>query len=234
MTVTEVVVVVPARDEEELLPGCLDALQGAVEVVARGGVQAQVLVVLDRCVDGTAAVVRSRPWARSVEVSAGNVGAARAVGFAAALQGRRPESLASTWLATTDADSRVPQDWLVRQLALAAEGADLVLGTVDVDDWTHHPPHVESQWRAAYQSGDGHPHVHGANAGVRAEAYLQAGGFAALESGEDVGLVAALGHRRVVRTGGIPVLTSARRAARAPRGFGDHLMGLSCPAGWST
>ncbi len=230
MTVTGVAVVVPARDEEELLPGCLDALRTAAERVEHDGVPVEVLVVLDRCHDASADVVAARPWARAMAVVAGNVGAARAAGFADVLAGHPPSALGTLWLATTDADSRVPADWLARQVALAGSGADLVLGTVEVDDWTQHPPQVASQWRAAYRPEDGHPHVHGANAGLRAEAYVQVGGFAALDHGEDVALVAALAHRRVVRTGGIPVVTSARCDARAPRGFGEHLAGLGAPA----
>jgi glycosyltransferase involved in cell wall biosynthesis len=230
MTVESVAVVVPARDEEALLPGCLDALRTAVDRVEQEGVPVEVVVVLDRCGDASARAVSARPWARAMEVSVGNVGAARAAGFADVLARRPPTTLGALWLATTDADSRVPADWLARQVALAGGGADLVLGTVEVDDWTQHPPQVASQWRAAYRPGDGHPHVHGANAGLRAEAYVQVGGFAALGHGEDVALVAALAHRRVVRTGGIPVVTSARRDARAPRGFGDHLARLAVPA----
>jgi hypothetical protein len=63
--------------------------------------------------------------------------------------------------------------------------------------------------------------------GLRADAYLEAGGFATLERDEDVALVAALAHRPVVRTGAIPVVTSARTAGRAGGGFADFLAGLA-------
>ena len=39
-----------------------------------------------------------------------------------------------------------------------------------------------------------HPHVHGANLGFRASAYLRAGGFPALPTAEDHALVAAHGE----------------------------------------
>ena len=42
-------------------------------------------------------------------------------------------ALAGAWLAYADADSRVPEDWLVRQLRHAREGADVLVGTVTVD-----------------------------------------------------------------------------------------------------
>lgn len=221
-------VVVPARDEEQLLPGCLVALQAAAAAVRDAlGVTVDLLVVLDRCVDGTAAVVREHPPVRALEVAAGNVGTARAVGFADVVERHRPAGPDTLWLASTDADSRVPEDWLLAQLALADAGADLVLGTVDVDDWSAHPPHVEAVWRAAYQPRDGHRHVHGANIGLRADVYLEIGGFARLDRDEDVALVAAAAHRRVVRSAALPVTTSGRPAGRAVGGFADHLAGLA-------
>jgi hypothetical protein len=130
------------------------------------------------------------------------------------------------WLASTDADSRVPEDWLTRQVALAESGAEVVLGTVTVDDWSDHPPHVAQRWRSAYNGRDGHQHVHGANVGCRADAYLAAGGFPALSSDEDVALLTALAGRSIVATGSIPVVTSARRVSRAIGGFASFLVGL--------
>ena len=126
--VQQVAVVVPARNEQQLLPGCLAALTVAAERVA---VPVSVVVVLDRCTDGTADLLAGRPGVRSVESVAGCVGAARATGAAQALadSGALP---GRTWLACTDADSQVPPSWLVHQLDLADHGADLVLGTVDL------------------------------------------------------------------------------------------------------
>ena len=103
----------------------------------------------------------------------------------------------------------------------------MVLGTVDVDDWSPHPAHIQRRWRAFYRPSAGHGHVHGANVGLRADAYLDAGGFASLDRDEDVTLVALLAHRRVARTASIPVLTSARRSGRASGGFADHIAGLT-------
>lgn len=226
--ITSVGVVVPARDEQEFLPGCLDALEVAA-TTARDelGVTVDQLVVLDRCVDGTAALVRERLNVRGLEVAADNVGTARAVGFADVIERHHGTRLDALWLATTDADTRVPADWLVAQLALAATGADLVLGTVDVDDWSAHPPHVEAVWRAGYEPRDGHRHVHGANLGLRADVYVEVGGFARLDRDEDVALVAAAAHRKVVLSGALEVVTSGRTAGRAVGGFADHLANLA-------
>ncbi len=218
-----VVVVVPAHDEEELLPGALGALAEARRTVTGGGgPTVDVVVVADACRDSTAAVARSA-GVRVVEVVLRSVGRARAAGVADGLDRLRHLPPERVWVATTDADSMVPPGWLAHQVALADAGADLVLGTVDVQDWSQHPPQVEGRWRAAYEARDGHRHVHGANAGARADAYLEAGGFAAVDREEDVALAAALSHRRVVRTGVLPVVTSARHRGRAPGGFAGHL-----------
>jgi hypothetical protein len=130
-------------------------------------------------------------------------------------------------LASTDADSRVPVDWLTRQVELANRGAEVVLGTVTVDDWTGHPAHVAKRWAATYDTADGHPHVHGANVGCRADAYLAARGFPGLSCAEDVGLVTALGDRVIVRVGDIAVATSSRIRARAVGGFSTFLAELA-------
>ena len=218
-------VVVPARDESELLPLALVALADAVTAARRRGVQVDLVVVADSCADDTAAVARAH-GVRVLEVELGAVGPARAIGLRDILDRHPLVPRDRLWLATTDADSRVPKHWIVAQVDLAASGADLVLGTVEVDDWTGHPPYVEAAWRAGYDHRDGHGHVHGANVGARADAYEAVGGFPALELDEDVALVAALAHRRVVRTGAIPVLTSARATARAQGGFAEFLGGL--------
>jgi len=195
-------------------------------------VDVQVVVVLDRCTDGSAASVAAaaaeHPWLRGVPVDAGNVGLARSVGCTAVMRAAAPTRLDRLWLASTDADSRVPADWLTTQLAFAAGGAEVVLGTVDVDDWAEHPAHVERRWRSVYAAADGHLHVHGANVGCLADAYLTAGGFLSLSSDEDVALVTALhaARRRTVRTAAIPVLTSARRVVRAHGGFAGFLARL--------
>jgi hypothetical protein len=77
------------------------------------------------------------------------------------------------------------------------------------------------------RGGEHHPHVHGANLGVRADAYLAAGGFAAHPTGEDHALWRALADRPRIATRRIPVVTSARRRARAPSGFAGFLTAMA-------
>jgi hypothetical protein len=147
--------------------------------------------------------------------------------------GRDP---AAVWLATTDADTVVPPGWLRRQLRYAERGWDVVLGTVAVADWEEHPPHVPAAFEAMYDHGGGpHPHVHGANLGIRASAYLAAGGFRPLPTAEDHALLAAATEAGcpVVQAGDIIVRTSGRRQARAPLGFSHLLRALASREAWS-
>jgi glycosyltransferase involved in cell wall biosynthesis len=225
VTVDLVGVVVPARNEEQLLPRCLDALQ--VAATALTDVAVHVVVVLDSCVDTSAAVVAAYPWVQTFETDAGNVGSARARGVMRILELAAGTPTERIWLATTDADSQVPPDWLTGQLAFAREGWEVVVGTVVVDDWNGHPPDTAPRWLASYRHVEHHPHVHGANLGCSSAAYLDAGGWSPLASEEDVALLAALAHRRVIRTATLPVVTSSRRDPRALGGFGDTLRDLA-------
>lgn len=221
---SRIVTVVPAHDERELLPRCLRALQTAAR---RSPVPVRITVVLDDCTDGTELVVPS--GIERVDLERRNVGAARAAGFAASgLAGRR-----DVWFATTDADSVVPESWFVDQLTYWADH-DAMVGTVRVD-WTEHDAATQRRYDQGYRRrrGSVHGHVHGANLGVRADAYHAVGGFRALTTGEDVDLVTRLdraGHR-IAWDEHTVVSTSDRRDPRAPRGFGEHLLSVATGPG---
>ena len=225
-------VVVPAHNEETLLPACLMALRHAADAVS---IPVYVLVVADTCTDGTIAAARAC-GTRVIRIGARNVGAARAAGMSELLRltAASDRSAAcdpsAVWLATTDADTVVPPGWLQRQLRYASQGWDVVLGTVTVPDWAGYPPHVPAAFDALYEFGDGpHPHVHGANLGIRASAYLAAGGFRSLRTAEDHALLAAATEAgcSVLQASDITVETSARRHARAPQGFSHVLCTLA-------
>lgn len=230
--VRDVLVVVPARNEEDLLPPCLDSLEAARSALARTDPQVRVttVVVLDRCTDASAELVEARSWVHAVRSDAGRVGAARRLGVQQAIALAGGPDPVATWIASTDADSVVPPHWLSRQLELACAGTDLVLGTV-LPDAKGVDPGLIDAWHARHVLTDGHPYVHGANLGVRLSTYLQAGGFAELPVHEDVRLVEAI--RRdggaVVSTASAPVVTSGRFEARAPEGFASYLRALADP-----
>jgi glycosyltransferase involved in cell wall biosynthesis len=219
-------VIVPAHNEQQLLPSCLTSLLRAVR--ALGGTPVHLIVVADACRDRTAHVAR-RGGAAVVTIGARSAGAARAAGARAVLRRTRHLDPADVWLATTDADTLVPACWLRQQVRHADRGWDAVAGTVQVADWSEYRPAVRAAFRERYAAGLGpHPPVHGANLGFRAAAYLKAGGFPDAPTAEDHALVAALTSAggRVLRTPAVSVVTSARRAARAPRGFSHYLAEL--------
>lgn len=212
-------ILIPVHNEEALLGDCLQAALKAASHPGLAGEPVQVLVVLDSCSDASALIAEGFGVQR-LEVQARNVGHARGVGARHLLnQGAR-------WISCTDADSRVAPDWLVAQLAL---GADAVCGTVTVDAWSEgFDPAAQIRYHQAYQASDGHRHVHGANLGISADAYVRAGGFEPLACHEDVQLV-----RNLERCGALiawshdpQVITSARLDARAQGGFGDYLKSL--------
>ncbi len=135
------------------------------------------------------------------------------------------------WFANTDADTVVPADWLVCHLRWAEAGAAAVAGVVEVDSFADHPPEVPGRFSARYDGPPDrpHPHVHGANLGVRADAYRAAGGWRQLPIGEDHALWAALartGHR-VVSSRASKVTTSGRAVGRLRGGFADVLNELA-------
>ena len=237
-------VVVPAHDEEELLPACLAGLNeaAAVAMSERPGLRIRIVVAADACGDGTAAAAR-RAGALVVPLAAGNVGVARATGLRELLRSGSPAwdgdgggspAPGALWLATTDADSVVPPQWLASQVRRAEVGWDAVVGTVRVADWTGHADGVVGEFARRYGRWQSwHPHVHGANLGFTAPAYQAVGGFPAQPTGEDRALVAALqaGGFRVLRSAAVPVITSARVRYRAPAGFGHDLATLNDGAG---
>ncbi len=81
------------------------------------------IVVPDSCTDDTEAIVRALGRRRE-RVDARNVGLARAHGAERAL------ALGARWLAFTDADTTVADDWLVQQLDCCADAVCGVIGCV--------------------------------------------------------------------------------------------------------
>jgi glycosyltransferase involved in cell wall biosynthesis len=220
-------VVVPAHNEEKLVGPCVESIVRAARHAQLNQEEVLVLVVLDHCTDSTGPIAEAC-GATTFAVSARNVGHARAAGAQAAIEG------GARWLAFTDCDSVVAPDWLVTQLALGAQGADAVCGTVCVGDWAGYGSNMQRHFAATYFDVDDHRHVHGANLGVSAAAYRRVGGFQHLPCGEDVALVQALQDAgAVVAWSAAPrVSTSARTDFRAPRGFGATLQRIEQEGAW--
>ncbi|MFC4224844.1 glycosyltransferase [Lysinibacter cavernae] len=235
--ISAMAVVIPVRNEEELVGRCLDSVLDAVAhlaahatVLGRSpGPDVAVICVLDACDDGTAALVDEARRAsggtiRPLIIDARSVGTARSAGVVHALRvlGHRP--LRHVWVANTDADSVVPEHWLSHQYDLARSGVGLMIGTVrpDPDDLS---PQQLAAWRATHTPGKANGHVHGANLGFRADHCVSCGGFARISEHEDVGLVDRLiaagihGHA----TDECWVLTSGRTEGRTPGGYARYL-----------
>ena len=175
-------IVIPVHNEQALLASCLEAVAKAAASLRLHSEQVQTLVVLDSCSDGSARIA-ARFGVETLHVQARNVGIARATGA------QRGLDMGARWLAFTDADTLVSPDWLADQLD---QCSDAVCGTVAVNDWSGHAPQLALHFKTSYNDAHGHRHIHGANLGVSAQAYRNAGGFPPLACSEDVALVHAL------------------------------------------
>lgn len=216
--------IIPAANEEHQIGRCLSAVAAARRHLYRASatITVRTVVVLDGCRDRTAMIAAASRDVQTVAIAAGNVGSARAAGACAALAGAGPPG--ELWLASTDADSRVPVNWLTAMVTDARRGAHLVLGTVIPGEGLG--PRARAEWLRRHHLREGHPHVHGANLGIRGDCYLSLGGWPPLATGEDTELArraARTGHLRISRTASIPVVTSVRQDGRAPRGFSSYL-----------
>ena len=222
-----VATLVPARDEEALLPRCLQSIQAARSLLP-ADVSSDLIVCVDTSDDRTFEIAERmiRQSGAVVNSTAGSVGIARTIAAATAIARSRclPERC---WLANTDADCVVPADWLLNQLHAAEHGFMAVAGIIGIDSFAEHDPSVEASFRSSYVVGDDgtHAHVHGANFGVRADAYLNAGGWGMLPTAEDHDLWNRLqvNEHRVISDAGLRVITSGRRVGRAPSGFAGTL-----------
>lgn len=213
-----IAVIVPAHNEAETIARCLESVAVAAAHPSLRGESVVTVVALDDCSDDTALVCAGYGVA-TVVINDRCVGAARAVAAEHAL------ALGARWIASTDADTTVPSDWLWKQSSCSA---DAFCGVVDVVEWLDYPEAVRMEFSRRERANDGHGHIHGANMGFSALAYRAAGGFALLPTGEDVALVDALmGIDAVIARLAEPkVATSARRVSKVPHGFSSFLRAL--------
>lgn len=240
---SDVVVVVPAQDEERLVGATLRDVCASLDLARRRGLvgACTVEVVAHRCTDATAVRARAALLGRhrgqvTCDERSRTVGEVRDTGARRGLH-RLATRPASTWVLSTDADTLVGPEWVSRILSASADaGAVGVVGLAALDRWRG-----TEQAAAAYdrllrsKTDDGtrgplhqHDHVYGANLAVRADAYLDVGGFPHVLQGEDQALVDALAARghRLLRTRSVSVVTSGRLRGRATHGLAHHLARL--------
>ena len=231
-------VVVPARDEEALIGACLQALATQTGVASE---VYEVLLVLDRCTDGTETRAREIAAAhpslrlRFLDGPGEGSGPARRVGMdeacARLIQVGRPEGL----IACTDADTVVAPDWLAAQLRAVSEGARAIGGRIELGDDGSLPEsvallHAEHgrlrHERLLSEPGrmgkSEHWQFSGASLALTAEVYKEIGGLEPLTALEDEAL------ERVLFQHGIPIerLLSVR-VTTSPRLQGRARQGLS-------
>ena len=227
-----ITIVIPVRNEKRLLGTAIEHVRAAMDRWdGHRTPRARLILVLDSCTDESAQIAataaKTDPRIRSIPTDVGCVGAARALGVRAALDDSTQEALRRHWIANTDADTRVPPDWLEIFAQAADAGADALLGTCEPDVQELGRDRYD-QWRRLHARGAGHSHIHGANLGVRASAYLDAGGFNPVAGDEDVQLIEALRARtaEVRSDGALHVVTSGRLQGRVLHGFASYLAQL--------
>ena len=247
LAVPTTVVAIPVCNEEERIGACLTALaaQAGVDVSALG-----VLLFLNNCTDRTTAIVASASLPFQLRVIArthpqASAGWARRVAMEEAAVWLRSGVSGCRVLMTTDADSRVPRDWVARNLAAIDAGASVVAGRIalDPDDAALLPSalHARGRREGAYEAllteicarldpemGNPWPchwSKSGATIAVSLEAYELAGGMPDQPTGEDRAFVDAIVSRDLVarHDPSIVVVTSGRLEGRATGGVADTI-----------
>lgn len=234
-----VLAVVPAHDEEEHVAATVHSVRTSLEAAERLGLVDtwDVEIVAHRCTDRTAEragrALGGRGQVTRDERSV-TVGDVRDAGVRRALD-RLATEPSATWVLSTDADTTVSPGW-AGSILRAASTHDVVgvVGVTSLDRWRGTQPAAAAYERLLLakvrRAGElhQHDHVYGANLAVRADAYLDVGGFPGAVHGEDQALVDALAARghRLLRTREISVVTSGRLVGRAGNGLAARLMRL--------
>jgi cellulose synthase/poly-beta-1,6-N-acetylglucosamine synthase-like glycosyltransferase len=217
-------VVIPARNEEDTIAASVASTRAALAACPQ--LQDRwIVVVCDSCTDATATRARQAldDAGEVIECSVGTVGQARAIGVEAVSMRFQQIAQERVWIANTDADTTVPVDWIARQLPLADKGWAAIAGIVRVDSIDGEGHGAIDALFADYAIDDdgSHPHVHGANLGVRADAYASVGAWRHIALAEDHCLWARLKAAKwpTLSTSAVVVTTSGRLTGRAVGGF---------------
>ncbi|HET9075088.1 MAG TPA: glucosyl-3-phosphoglycerate synthase [Solirubrobacteraceae bacterium] len=232
------IVVIPARDEQDRIATCLEALAGQ----SVGPDAFEVILVADACVDATEARARAAAERHSITLSiltgpGEGTGPARRLGMDAAAQRLRELGTENGLIATTDADTRPAPDWLERQLAHIEDGAQVVAGLIQLraadaaelpDAVLNHRAQDAARRMEEVLVQDpeaDHHHFAGASLGITAATYAAVGGLEATPALEDEHFAGRLAEHGVpvLRPHDVVVETAARTDGRASRGLAVDL-----------
>lgn len=241
---------IPVRNEEALLPGCLDSIAALdLNGLPRPGIH----IAFDTCTDRSEQIVADRVQAgypfeittvRLAAAATPNAGRARKAAMDAAACGTLGK--AATHILTTDADSLVAQDWLRAHVA-GFRHADVIAGLVRrINRCTEYrykglPPRDQLETYLErlhllrrkidpieYDADPSHPYASGASIGITREAYCALDGLPRLPNAEDEAMIkrARLHGYRVRQDCSVQVRTSDRRDGRATAGLAAALRDL--------
>lgn len=239
------VICVPMRDEAEHLPGTLDALGRAI---ARDKASCAVVLVANDTSD--ASVELAAGWAERTGIALAVFDVTFALPIRNAAHARRlaldlgAELAPDGALLTTDADTLVDPDWIVRTRHHLERGADLVCGAVGVDaaEIAGLPDKVrvcgdaearlftqlETIWTAIVPDGSRPFAIRamGASLALPTATYRALGGLPTPGVAEDRALAERMQRQgmRIVAAHDVRVTTSCRLVARAEGGMGDALI----------
>ena len=230
------VVVVPARDEQDRIGTCLEAL--AAQTVGRH--RFETILVADACTDRTEPVARAAAMRLGLTLTVlqgpgEGSGPARKLGMDAAAERLRSLGFPRGLIATTDADSEPAADWLERQLAHLERGADVIAGAIELAETGQLPTAVLDRRRrdaatrlaaiTAVDADAAHHHFAGASLGVNADVYRQVGGIDGSRALEDEAFADTLAVHKIaiLRPADVRVRTAVRTDGRAARGLSVDL-----------
>lgn len=211
--------VVPAYNEESLLPSCLAAIRAEID---RTGCAAEVIVVNNASTDRTAEIAAATPGVILVHEPVKGLVAARRAGFVAST---------GTLVANIDADTLVPPGWLDRVLDAFARDPKLVTVSGPYDYYDV-PLHIRAIARSFYAMGFAtyafNKHVLGVGSMVQGgnfvllrDALERAGGFSDAFQfyGEDTDIA-----RRMSRVGNVTFTWSLMAKSSGRRLLGDGVV----------
>ena len=242
-----IVVAIPVCNERRHILACLQALADQRDLAAGS---LGVLLFFNNCTDGTERLIADAAFPLPLRVLVvdspeASAGWARRHAMEAAASWLDENRIVDGVLLTTDADSRVPSDWIARNLAALDNGADAVAGrlALDAEDDAQlpHALHARGALESRYEAllveitalldpTPGNPWPHhwcrsGASLATRLPTYRTIGGMPDIATGEDRAFVeAVLAHDLVVRHDpDIVVVTSGRLEGRAKGGVADTI-----------